>query len=73
MALANEIIAKVQALNCRSRDAIAPKVRYVVEMAYEPAGDLAGARPHVNPTVCNSFDGYVTTPHCSEVPFSPPR
>ncbi|KAF9787964.1 PCI domain-containing protein [Thelephora terrestris] len=45
VALAQETIAKMQALNRRSMDPIAAKVWYVVERTYELAGDLAEARP----------------------------
>jgi hypothetical protein len=47
VALAQETIAKMQALNRRSMDPIAAKVWYVVERTYELAGDLAEARPYV--------------------------
>jgi len=49
MALVKETIAKMQALNRRSMDPIAAKVWYVVERTYELAGDLAEARPYVQP------------------------
>jgi 26S proteasome regulatory subunit N3 len=46
-ALVEETIAKMQALNRRSMDAIAAKVWYAVERSYELTGDLAEARPYV--------------------------
>ena len=49
MTLVKETIAKMQALNRRSMDPIAAKVWYVVERTYELAGDLAEARPYVQP------------------------
>lgn len=49
MALAKETISKMQALNRRSMDPIAAKVWYAVERTYELAGDLAEARPYVQP------------------------
>lgn len=49
MALVKETVAKMQALNRRSMDPIAAKVWYVVERAHELAGDLAEARPYVQP------------------------
>lgn len=50
VALAQETIAKMQALNRRSMDPIAAKVWYAVERTYELAGDLAEARPYVRLT-----------------------
>ena len=49
MALVKETIAKMQALNRRSMDPIAARVWYAVERTYELAGDLAEARPYVQP------------------------
>ena len=49
MALAKETVSKMQALNRRSMDPIAAKVWYAVERTYELAGDLAEARPYVQP------------------------
>ena len=43
--LANETVEKMQALNRRSMDAIAAKVWYAVDRAYELAGELSDARP----------------------------
>lgn len=45
MALVQETIVKMQALNRRSMDPIAAKVWYAVERAYELVGDLEEARP----------------------------
>lgn len=45
MELANDTVAKVQALNRRSMDAIAAKIWYAVERTYELAGNLSEARP----------------------------
>jgi len=45
--LANETAEKMQALNRRSMDAIAAKVWYAVDRAYELAGELSDARPYV--------------------------
>jgi len=47
--LMEETIIKMQALNRRSMDPIAAKVWYAVERTYELAGDLAEARPYVQP------------------------
>ena len=47
MALVQETIVKMQALNRRSMDPIAAKVWYAVERTYELAGDLAEARQYV--------------------------
>lgn len=49
MALVKETVSKIQALNRRSMDPIAAKVWYAVERTYELAGDLAEARPYVQP------------------------
>jgi 26S proteasome regulatory subunit N3 len=49
VALVKETIAKMQALNRRSMDPIAARVWYAVERTYELAGDLAEARPYVQP------------------------
>lgn len=43
--LANESVEKMQALNRRSMDAIAAKIWYAVDRAYELAGELSDARP----------------------------
>ena len=43
--LANETVEKMQALNRRSMDAIAAKVWFAVDRAYELAGELSDARP----------------------------
>lgn len=43
--LANETVEKMQALNRRSMDAIAAKIWYAVDRAYELAGELSDARP----------------------------
>lgn len=45
--LANETAEKMQALNRRSMDAIAAKIWYAVDRAYELAGELSDARPYV--------------------------
>jgi 26S proteasome regulatory subunit N3 len=47
--LVKETVSKMQALNRRSMDPIAAKVWYAVERTYELAGDLAEARPYVQP------------------------
>jgi hypothetical protein len=47
IALVQETIVKMQALNRRSMDPIAAKVWYAVERTYELAGDPAEARPYV--------------------------
>lgn len=49
MALVQETIVKMQALNRRSMDPIAARVWYAVERTYELVGDLAEARPFVQP------------------------
>ena len=49
MDLVKETIAKMQALNRRSMDPIAAKVWYAVERTYELTGDMAEARPYVQP------------------------
>ena len=49
MALVQETIVKMQALNRRSMDPIAAKVWYAVERTYELVGDLAEARQYVQP------------------------
>lgn len=49
MTLVQETIVKMQALNRRSMDPIAAKVWYAVERTYELVGDLAEARPYVQP------------------------
>ncbi|KAJ2914808.1 hypothetical protein MD484_g5606, partial [Candolleomyces efflorescens] len=43
--LAHETVEKMQALNRRSMDAIAAKVWFAVQRAYELGGELADARP----------------------------
>jgi 26S proteasome regulatory subunit N3 len=43
--LANETVEKMQALNRRSMDAIAAKIWFAVDQAYELAGELSDARP----------------------------
>jgi 26S proteasome regulatory subunit N3 len=43
--LANETVEKMQALNRRSMDALAAKVWFAVDRAYELAGELSDARP----------------------------
>jgi len=43
--LAHQTVEKMQALNRRSMDAIAAKVWYAVQRAYELGSDLASARP----------------------------
>jgi 26S proteasome regulatory subunit N3 len=43
--LANETVEKMQALNRRSMDAIAAKIWFAVDRAYELAGELSDARP----------------------------
>ncbi|KAF5330193.1 hypothetical protein D9611_010530 [Ephemerocybe angulata] len=43
--LAHQTVEKMQALNRRSMDAIAAKVWFAVQRAYELAGDLPDARP----------------------------
>ncbi|KAF8155645.1 PCI domain-containing protein [Crassisporium funariophilum] len=43
--LANETVEKMQALNRRSMDAIAAKIWFAVDRAYEEAGELSDARP----------------------------
>ncbi|PPQ72723.1 hypothetical protein CVT24_012557 [Panaeolus cyanescens] len=43
--LANETAEKMQALNRRSMDAIAAKIWFAVDRAYELAGEVADARP----------------------------
>lgn len=48
MELANDTVAKVQALNRRSMDPIAAKIWYAVERTYELSGDLSEARPCVH-------------------------
>jgi hypothetical protein len=75
MALVQETIVKMQALNRRSMDPIAARVWYAVERTYELVGDLAEARPYVQPysfwsiglTVCQFI------PRCSEDCFPPSR
>jgi 26S proteasome regulatory subunit N3 len=47
MELANDSVAKVQALNRRSMDPIAAKIWYAVERTYEIVGELSEARPYV--------------------------
>ena len=43
--LANETVEKMQALNRRSMDALAAKIWFAVDRAYELAGELSDARP----------------------------
>lgn len=43
--LANETVEKMQSLNRRSMDAIAAKIWYAVDRAYELAGEISDARP----------------------------
>lgn len=43
--LAHETVEKMQALNRRSMDAIAAKIWFAVDRAYDLAGELADARP----------------------------
>jgi len=43
--LANESVEKMQLLNRRSMDAIASKIWYAVDRAYELGGELSDARP----------------------------
>lgn len=43
--LANVTVEKLQALNRRSMDAIAAKIWFAVDQAYELAGELSDARP----------------------------
>ena len=43
--LATETVEKMQALNRRSMDAIAAKIWFAVDRAYELAGELSDARP----------------------------
>ena len=59
MALVKETVTKMQALNRRSMDPIAAKVWYAVERSYELTGDLAEARPYVQPhsLFVNQTDG----------------
>ncbi len=45
--LANESVEKMQRLNRRSMDAIAGKIWYAVDRAYDLAGELSDARPYV--------------------------
>jgi 26S proteasome regulatory subunit N3 len=45
MDLANDSVAKVQALSRRSMDPIAAKIWYAVERTYEIVGQLSDARP----------------------------
>lgn len=45
LALANETVEKMQALNRRSMDAIAAKIWFAVDRAYELSGELSDARP----------------------------
>ena len=47
LSLANDTVQKMQQLNRRSMDAIAAKVWYAVERAYDLAGELSDARPYV--------------------------
>ena len=49
--LVQETITKMRALSRRSMDPIAAKVWYAVERTYELAGDLAEARPYVQPHI----------------------
>ena len=73
--LAQETIVKMQALNRRSMDPIAAKVWYAVERTYELTGDLAEARPYVQPYIL-SASGLTTcqiVPRCSEDRLSPSR
>ena len=42
--LANKTVEKMQAPNCRSMDAIAAKVWFAVDQAYELAGELSDAQ-----------------------------
>ena len=75
MALVQETIVKMQALNRRSMDPIAAKVWYVVERTYELVGDLAEARQYVR---SHSFYSIQLTacqfiPRCSEDRFPPSR
>ena len=43
--LANETVEKMQALNRRSMDALAEKVWFAADWAYELTGELSDARP----------------------------
>ena len=78
MALVQETIVKMQALNRRSMDPIAAKVWYAVERAYELVGDLEEARPyvHVQPSCSLQSIGLTAcqfVPRCSEDCFPPSR
>ncbi len=43
--LANETVEKMQSLNRRSMDAIAAKIWYAVDRAYDLAAEISDARP----------------------------
>lgn len=45
LTLAQETVAKMQALNRRSMDPIAAKIWFAVERAFELGGELANGRP----------------------------
>ncbi len=44
---ANDMVKKIQSLNCRSLDPIAARVWFALERAYELGGELSDARPCV--------------------------
>lgn len=69
--LAHETVEKIQALNRRSMDAIASKVWYAVERAYELGGELADARPYVAEFSMGDITHSNTASVCSLQPSVP--